>query len=196
MAVTPSGQISMSDINVAINKAAGTTISMNTGAVRCISNTATSSLVDMNSLRNKTVAGGTITANTATTSSKGVTTVSYGRVGSPLGTISNGNLSTIFSTVQNPAWDPFQSQKASNSATYSAQISILTNTTSSSGYGVNYRLKIGDSNLTVLINYSTFVTTGASTGRAVYTLSATTNSAFFITASDVGVARDWVLCIA
>lgn len=199
MAVTPLpiGAISMSSINIAFNRASNATISMNTGAIRCIANTDKSTLISMGPLRGKTVAGGTITANTATSTSKGVTTVSYGRVGSPAGTVTNGNLSTIFSTIQTPtAWNPFQSSKASNSAAYGAGMSILTNTTSSAGYVVNFRMKIGNDNITALFNYGTYVVTGASTGQAVYSLSTTTNSTFFITASDVGVAREWALCIA
>lgn len=197
MAVTPAvgSSISMSQLNTAFNRASNATITFNTAALRCITNTDFFTTMSMSSLRGKTVAGGTITANSNTSTSKGVTTVSYGRVGSPAGTITNGNVGTVFPPLQNPAWNPFQSSKASNSATYGGAISLLANTTNNAGFGVNFRLKIGN-NITVLIEYTTFVTTGSSTGVAVYRLSSTTNSAYFITASDVGVTREWALCIA
>ena len=204
MAILSSGAISLNDVNIATSRGSGTPISMNTGAIRCITFTNTGATVSMSSLQAKEVAGGTINAKEVTTTSKGVTTTARGRVGSPLGTVTNGNISSIFSTVVSTgAWNPFQSSKASNSTNFGAGMSLITTSTSSVGYNRNFRLRIGnldnsgDQNITVVFNFGTFIQTGASSGQAVYSLSTVPPYAttYFIRPEDLGVNRNWVICI-
>lgn len=60
MALTPSGTISLADINTALNRSATAPISMNDSAVRFLANQ-TSGSVNMDAMRNKYTFSGTIT---------------------------------------------------------------------------------------------------------------------------------------
>lgn len=62
MALTPSGSISLGDINTALGRSSTASIDMNDVDVRFISNNLTStSIIDMNSLRDKYYFSGTLT---------------------------------------------------------------------------------------------------------------------------------------
>lgn len=99
MAVTPSGTISLADINTATGSTSTTQISLGGTAGRCLSNTAEGAAVSMSQLRSKTCAGGTITVGTQTTTAKGVTTTRYGK-STWGGSITLGNM-TSFPNLQN-----------------------------------------------------------------------------------------------
>jgi hypothetical protein len=62
MAVTPSGTISMADINTALNRSSTASISMSDPGIYLLAGTATSGTISMNSTRSKTVFAGVLNA--------------------------------------------------------------------------------------------------------------------------------------
>ena len=186
MALTPSGAISLSDINTATSKSSTASISMNSTAVRCISDT-NSGAVSMSSLRGKNVAGGTITSGTKTTSGKSGTTVANGyntNTPSPTyGTISAGNMSTLWTGFT--SIETFQTTRV-GTGNYSNTCNIRA--TSSAGMsGSTLRTRIGSTNNVGLV-YSTYI---SPTGPGIWNLSSA--SVEMISSADVSVTRDWVM---
>ena len=184
MAVTPSGAISLADINTATGKSATAPSSMNGTAVRCISNT-DSGAVSMSSLRNKIVAGGTITSGTKTVTGKGgVINVfnGYSKNSTPLyGTLNNGNITTIPTVT---AVETLSGNKASTSTTFSNQFNI--SATSGTAFTGTIRAKVGN-NSNQTLTYTTFI---GPAGPAIFNNTSVTP---IIAAADVGVSLDWVL---
>lgn len=187
MALTPSGTISLGDINTATGKSATAPISMNGTAARCLSNTSEGTSVSMSQLRSKTCAGGTITSGTRTVSGKGgVTTTETGYTtnASPAyGAINNGNIVTYFPNAT--VIETMRASISSNSSLYFNTFNIKG--TSVTGFGGSPRLKVG-SNPSITFSYVTFVSPG---GPAVYT--SNSNPLALVAAADVGVTRDWVV---
>ena len=70
MAVTPSGTISLGNLNTALGRSSTATISMSDSQVYFLGGTATSGTIDMNSVRNKTTFNGTITSGIYATGKK------------------------------------------------------------------------------------------------------------------------------
>ena len=145
MSLTPSGAISLNDINTATGKASGTQITMNGTAVRCISDT-NSGTVSMSSLRGKNVAGGTITAGTKTTSGKSGTTVANGyNTNTPAptyGTINAGTMSTLWT-----GFTSIESLQTTRVGTGSYNNACNIRATSSAGMGGStLRTRIGSTN--------------------------------------------------
>jgi len=194
MALTPSGAISLNDINTSTGKASGTQITMNGTAARCISG-ANTGAVSMNAMRGKTVAGGTIIPGSRTTTSKGVTTITYGYISGISSTSQPtlGNLATIFPTASN--WNNMYAAKSSNQSFYGGAFTIQTSTSSAVGYNINFRARVGNT-VNTDINYSTFVQPGGGIGLAIYGApnGSAAYSQYWISPSDVGVTRDWVIC--
>jgi hypothetical protein len=189
MALTPSGAISLGDINTATGKSSTATITMDGTAVRCISDT-NSGTVSMSSLQGKNVAGGTITAAISSSTSKGVTTTRWGRDNQAgTGSTTIGNIATLWPNVNTAAAIPipsFFSAKASNVSTYSSVLNVLG--TSSLGWNATFRLRVHNNNNAVLQVASYVANT------QIYSSTAAYNTVQIITANDVGVARDWVFC--
>lgn len=186
MALTPSGTISLGDINTATGKSSTAPISMNGTAVRCISDT-NSGTVSMSSLRGKNVAGGTITSGTKTTSGKSGTTVANGfNTNTPpptYGTIDVGNMSTLWT-----GFTSIENLQTSRTGTGNYTNSCNIRATSSAGMsGSTLRTRIGSTDNVGLV-YVTYV---SPTGPGIFTNSSATFQ--MISSADVGVTRDWVM---
>ena len=105
MALTPSGAISMSDINSALGRSSTASISFNDSQVRFLANQDTGS-VNMNAMRNKYNFNGTITVG----AEYGPSYIIYGYAipgftagyGSITGTFFDGDDITFLGTVDNP----------------------------------------------------------------------------------------------
>jgi len=186
MALTPSGAISLNDINTSTGKSSGTPISMSGTAVRCISDT-NSGAVSMSALRGKNVAGGTITSGTKTTSGKSGTTVANGfNTNTPAptyGTIGVGTMSTLWT-----GFNSIESLQTTRVGTGNYNNACNIRASSSAGMsGSTLRTRIGSTDNFGLA-FGTYI---GSPGTGFFgTLSATFQ---MISSADVGVTRDWVM---
>lgn len=188
MALTPSGTISLGDINTATGKSATAPISMSGTAVRGISNTTLLTAVSMSQLRNKNCAGGTITVGTRTVTGKGTTNISYGYSGSTYGSITQGNITTYpgLSTVTGiPALNV--SAASNQSPPYSSWAGSFNFNMPASPGTLNGRVRVGDNDAMPLVSTVTYVA-----GTFVNSLSATTPLGAMV-AGNVGQTLDWVI---
>jgi len=182
MALTPSGAISMSDINVAMNRSSTTAISFNDNGPRCIANADTGA-VSMSAMRGKQVASGTIAVVPSSATNKGVTTDYYGlRSGFPT-TVTLGNLTTIPFFTAATGFNAFYGAKARNVSTYNGVFNVLQ--TSTSGAAPSFRIKVG-SNASAAFTFQNFV------GNTTI-FNAGTLSVVFIGPADVYTTPTWVL---
>jgi len=185
MALTPSGTISLGDINTATGKSATAPISMSGTAVRCISGTTLLTAVSMSQLRNKNCAGGTITAGTRTVSGKSGTNTSNGYTSNAsviYGSITPGNITTFYPNAT--SIETLSSSQTNGTGNFANTFNVRG--TSSAGFGNVVNIQVGDNNR-LSLNLVTFVTPS---GPAVYTLSSPNP---LVAAADVGATRDWVI---
>jgi len=181
MALTPSGAISMSDINVAMNRSSTTAISFNDNGPRCIANADTGA-VSMSAMRGKQVASGTISVVPTSATNKGVTTDYYG-YRAAMGSATLGNLTTIPFFTSATGFNVFYGAKARNVSTYNGVFNVLQ--TSAPSPIPSFRVKVG-SNTSTAFTFQTFV--GNTT-----VFSAGTLSVLFIGPADVYTTPTWVL---
>jgi hypothetical protein len=188
MALTPSGAISFADINTATGKSSTAAISMGGTAIRCISGT-DSGAVSMDQVRNKNVMGGTITSGTRSLSGKGgSTTIETGfalNSTPPYGTITNGNITTVFPNALG-----FDQLATSNSSTSSTFVNrCYFRTTDATGMtSLSLRWKVGDNN-----NQTMSYITTVSGGSAIIVLYSNSPLTEMVVAGDVDATRDWVM---
>lgn len=189
MALTPSGAISLGDINTATGKSSTAPISMNGTAVRCISDTSNGAAVSMSQLRSKNCAGGSITVGTNTSTSKGVTTIYYGRTQFGQGSVTLGNITTYPNLTNVTAIQSLQTTAASNNTpAYSNWVGQFNMTVTPSPGSINARIRIGSNNVMTTVSTVTFV----GPNNLINTLAAR-NPTGIMTSADVGQTLDWVI---
>jgi hypothetical protein len=163
MAVTPSGTISLGNINTALGRSATAAISMDDLQVRLLVSTATSGVISMSDTRNKTTFNGTIRSGQYFIDKK-ESNIGYQR---------STNTGSITGTLYGASFDFF--------ANYNFQ--FLINTQFSAGNvipgSITARVRVG-TNPAVICNSDT------GPGKILFN-----NSALVVLDSDIGVTRNW-----
>lgn len=184
MAVTPSGTISLADINTATGDSATTQISLGGTAGRCLSNTAEGATVSMSDLRGKTCAGGYVTVGSSSSTSKGITTIRYGFVDASTGSATVGNLATYITTATGFAALNASSSSSSSYTSWAGQFNIIC---SASPGTMSARIKVGN-NIMSTVSTVTYVS-----NTLVNPVATTTGATGIIAAANVGQTLKWVV---
>jgi len=182
MALTPSGAISMSDINTALNRSSTTAISFNDNGPRCIANADTGS-VSMSAMRGKQVASGTVTVGVSSATNKGVTTDYYG-LREAVGSATLGNLTTVPYFAPATSFSSLYGSDPRNSALFGGVFNVVQ--TSQPTTAPSFRVKVGG-NTSTAFTFSTFV------GNTAIFSAGTSLTSAFIGSADASTTRTWVL---